>query len=374
MSTPFVAACYALVKSQFPDLSVREIQYLLQSTSVPASYVPDKSILSTVAHQGSGLVNPYTAITYQSTVFPGELNIQGTETYGDKPRIITIKNKSSRSKTYILSHQGAGLVEEFPYPDILTQPYESYYLGIPQYAKYGSVTFSTNQVLLGPGQSIDVEVTFSPPAEVDATRGPILSGFIKVSNNNDHFSIPYHGLPYSRFGTDYYDTGTFTGFPYPLTTYSLIGSDWVVAEDVMVLDWADYNNPVISVNTYHFTRHLRMDMLPANTTFVPDYYGFDKDQVIEYQFPDLPFSSSFLGYETYGAGNDFTDWSPGKIGFAWYSRTMNGPNGEQIQAKDGDYRLLMSVLRWGGGVEERESWQTYLSPVIRYVNTDAGNW
>jgi subtilisin family serine protease len=62
MATPFVAGCYALVKSQFPKLSLAEIRAKLQSTSTPVAYLPDKSILSTAIHQGAGLVNPYKAI------------------------------------------------------------------------------------------------------------------------------------------------------------------------------------------------------------------------------------------------------------------------------------------------------------------------
>jgi subtilisin family serine protease len=152
MATPFVAGCYALVKSQFPNLSVDAITVLLQSTSRPVPTVLDKNLLSTTVHQGAGLVNPYRAISYQSTVYPGELNIGSEDDFLGHPKNITITNKSTRSKRYVLGHQGAGYVEAFPYPDLLD--YDTWYsYGQPEYPNFGSASFSATSITIPPGQS-----------------------------------------------------------------------------------------------------------------------------------------------------------------------------------------------------------------------------
>lgn len=380
MATPFAAGCYALVKSQFPNLSVKEIQYLLQSTAMPVSTVSDKSILSTTIHQGAGLVNPYQAITFESSISPAELPIGDIDDYINKPKTFTIKNTSNRSKKYIISHQGAGLIEYAPYPDI-APPDWSYLYGLPQYAIYGSVEFSTNQVLLGAGQSIDIQVKFTPPsgAGVVASRQPFYSGYIKVTNNNDHFSIPYVGLPYSRFSADYFDASTNTGFPYPLTTFKYDSNgqnpgeypQYTVDTDIMICDWSTYENPFISISTFFLSRMMRLDILAANTTFESDIYGYDTNQVIDYQYSSSPFRNTFVGYETYGYFSVVDDPGPYKDWVAWYGRFAYDEEGNGHPLHDGDYRALVSVLRWGGDPEKRESWQTYLSPVIRWINTAA---
>lgn len=103
MATPFMAGCYALVKSRLPDLDVNELFTLLMNTATPLSWFYDKSILSSAVHQGTGLVNPKAALDYESLVTPQQLNLGGTASPVKKT--ITIKNRSTRSKSYVISHK-----------------------------------------------------------------------------------------------------------------------------------------------------------------------------------------------------------------------------------------------------------------------------
>lgn len=372
MATPFLAGCYALVKSKSPDLSVSDILSILQTTASPVSYVPDNSIVSTTVHQGAGLVNPYKAITFESAISPGEFSIRGTSDYENKPRKFTIRNKSSRSKTYIISHQGAGLVQHFPYPDVLF-PYEWYTFGTPQYAIYGSATFSTNQVLLGAGQSVDVEVKFSAPPRVDAAQNPIISGFIHISNNNDHFSIPYAGVPYDRLGEEYFDlSGRYTQPQFNLTPWDTFNYDLGPVYKVktfLEFDGSNYKYPQILTSFNFYSHHIRLDVLPPNTSYVPDLYGFNTTETFDYNFSNSTLSSKFLGYDTYGMAWDHVDSGLPDWGWlSWYGRQVTTDAGDMIAVGNGDYRLLLSILRAGGNAAERESWESFLSPVIRYIN------
>ncbi|KAH8596882.1 peptidase S8/S53 domain-containing protein [Bisporella sp. PMI_857] len=199
MATPFIAGCYALVKSKFPNLSISEITSLLQSTATPVSYAYDQKILSTAAHQGSGLVNPYKAILASSTISPSQLQIGDTDSFSNKPQKITIKNRSLLPVIYTVKHKGAGYTEYFPFPDLL-QPSDWYFWAFPQYSIYGSASFSSSVFTLFPGQSQTIDVTISPPKLTDAQihKTPVFSGFIEISSLLETYTIPYLGAPYSR--------------------------------------------------------------------------------------------------------------------------------------------------------------------------------
>ena len=57
MACPYAAGAYALVKSQFPEASVQTIRQKLQSTSRSIPYAYEKSLRSSIAQQGGGLIN-----------------------------------------------------------------------------------------------------------------------------------------------------------------------------------------------------------------------------------------------------------------------------------------------------------------------------
>ncbi|KAH8812930.1 peptidase S8/S53 domain-containing protein [Xylogone sp. PMI_703] len=370
MATPYFAACYALVKSQFPTLGVKEILALLQTTATPVSTLTDKSILSTAVHQGAGLVNPYQAITFESTISPGELSIGDTGDYVNVPKNITITNNSDRSKSYVISHVGAGYVEHFPYPDVL-QPDSWYLYGQPQYSIYADASFSSTKILVNAGESATIQVYFSPPSGIIASKNPIISGYIKITNNNDHFSVPYAGVPYSRLEQNYFDTSNTTGEPLPFETFNLFntaqGQVRVIDTGVAEFNLTTSEDPFVVVNTFFYTQSMRLDILPGNTTFVPDIYGFDKTAEYEYFPSSDAITSSFLGTPTYGLADNFLDQMPDKTWNAWFGQGVSIDAGPYVTLGEGDYRILISVLKWNADVSKRDSWETWLSPVIRYV-------
>jgi hypothetical protein len=211
MATPYVAACYALVRSQNPGLSVAEVLSLLQSSSTPIPYVYDHSILSTVAGQGAGMINPCNAIKFQTTITPSQLELGDTDNFLNVPQTITINNASPKSKTYTIKHQGAGYAEYFPYPDALTPQFANSW-GLPQYSIYGSVSFDVSTVTLAAGQSHKLSVTFTPPmlSPAQVHKTPVFSGFISISSSDETFNVPYIGVPYSRKNTNAIDLSNFT--------------------------------------------------------------------------------------------------------------------------------------------------------------------
>lgn len=57
MATPYVTGALALLKSKFPNASVRELRERLQATTKNVPYVYDKTINAPVAQQGGGVIN-----------------------------------------------------------------------------------------------------------------------------------------------------------------------------------------------------------------------------------------------------------------------------------------------------------------------------
>lgn len=116
MATPFLAASYALLKSQFPTYSVDQIRELLQTTCSPRKWIgagEDEAggMLSSTAQQGAGLVDVWKAVMAQTGISPGQIVVgdNSRTEYGEAN--ITITNRSPLAKTYRLAHVGAGYAD-----------------------------------------------------------------------------------------------------------------------------------------------------------------------------------------------------------------------------------------------------------------------
>jgi hypothetical protein len=114
-------------------------------------------------------------------------------------------------------------------------------------------------------------------------------------------------------------------------------------------------------------------LVPYNTSFVPDFYGFTFNDTNPYGVPDwaLPLQYPNLATvapssEDAGLTDSFGIWS--------YHDNMQHPSvytsgfGPYIGGKKlakGDYRALLRVLRWDADWEDEKGYQSWLSPVIR---------
>lgn len=315
MATPFVAACYALVRSQNPSLSVAEVISLLQSSSTPMQYVYDHSILSTVAGQGAGMINPYRAIKYQTTITPSQIELGDTDKFLNVPQTIKINNASPKSKTYTIKHQGAGYAEYAPYPDALTPAIANIW-GLPQYSIYGSASFSASTVTIPAGQSHEISVTFAPPnlSSAQIHKTPVFSGFISISSSDETFSVPYIGVPYSRKSTNAIDLSNFTisdgvknynvaqpcVFHYPGLFDD--NANWTIRINTQfeAYNLTAWEFPNIEVNFLTGGGDYEVHVLQGNTTFVPTHYGYDPTVKMEYMDTNHTPHETFQGVPSYG--------------------------------------------------------------------------
>ncbi|PVH84726.1 subtilisin-like protease [Cadophora sp. DSE1049] len=381
MATPYVSGALALLKSQFPNVSVQKLREILQSTASNVPYVYDKSLRSSVAQQGGGLINVYNAIHFESSVTPSELNLGDLDQL--KPRDITIENNSGRSKTYVISHEPAGETNLLPYLYRNTPTQEGISALPGLYPSYATVKFSSTSITIGAGQSANFTATFQPPNDIDDDFLPVYSGFIKITNNNDQFKVAYLGQPYSRYKADYIDATSDTGEKLPELVY--FDEEYAIhtVTDIWTFDFGlsvpGGGYPYLNWVTLQSSQYFRIDIVPYNTSFVPDFYGFTfnetnpygvPDSALPLQYPDLPFSDIGAGADTYGLWVDDT-FNRRPTAFLYYLEGVAYDYGEVPFGvlPEGDYRALLRVLRWGGDADKEEGYQSWLSPVIRVKRT-----
>ncbi|KAL2074241.1 hypothetical protein VTL71DRAFT_8019 [Oculimacula yallundae] len=377
MATPYVSGALALLKSQFPNASVQQLREKLQSTATTLSYAYDKSLRTSVAQQGGGLINVYKAVNFESAVSPSELNLGDLDLL--KPREITIENKSGRSKTYVISHEPAGETNLLPNLYRGNAPV----LGVDSlpglYASYATTKFSSTSITIGAGQKANFTVTFQPPTDIDDDFLPVYSGYIKITNNNDEFKVAYLGQPYSRYKADYIDASSNIGDKLP---QMLSYDENFIPHTVTEFEEFDFGlsvpgsgYPYLEWVTLQSSRYIRVDIVPYNTSFVPDFYGFTFNASNPYgvpasalplQYPNFPFSKLGVGAETYGLWTDTQQKYRPSL-FLYYLEGMAYDYGESPLGllPVGDYRALLRVLRWGGDYQKAADYQSWLSPVIR---------
>lgn len=397
MATPFVAGSYALVKSQFPDLSVQQIRELLQSTSSPvvSAYYPD--LLATAVQQGAGLINPYNAImsANATTITPTQFEIGDSDDYAGVTLNFTIANSSPESQTFEISHNGAALMYYHAFGVHPFLPGLSLWDTQPESATCASLTFPSDSITVAPGTTEEVTFVVSPPSDFDETKVPLISGFITVTSSLGYtYNLPYEGLPYSRWDAKYIDLGNQTlsatvSVPWPTmweddtdnNTFTYYNGSGIMVLDkrAIIIDNLEVG-PLI--NVLQPSKNVRADLLAANTTFVPDHYGYDTSVEWDYVLTEADYRNVMEDgvTPTYGLIGGANPWMP-YLGFiSWFDLTVTSPNDEWeddggvARTEVGDYRVLLSVLKWGGNITNFPAdWETWLGPVIRVIDEGLSN-
>lgn len=371
MATPFMAACYALVKSQNPDLSIKETYALLQnSAGAQLPWLYDTSILSSAAHQGAGTVNVHNALTWQSLVTPPQLNL-GT-TAKTVTTNFTITNRSNRAKTYTFSHKPAGVIQSAINNALLGQ----------QYPWYASAKFQYDSILIKGGESAVVEAYITPPQNVKAQLLPVYTGFIVVHNNYETYTIPYAGEPWdvsleaapllaANVLATNFDPSILVNVNAPsVHSYMFIQGSyfWTGPPDKTnrTFSMGDFGYPGITFGTTSTVDYVRLDLVPANTSFVPDVYGFDPKIVAippsELIIPSNLTLTTIVGLEVATVLLEF-EGPFNDIERFWWRNAQNVP-------PNGDYRAVVRVLEPGGTYENPDDWQSWLSAIL-HIDTNA---
>ncbi|KAJ3107287.1 hypothetical protein HDU97_004426 [Phlyctochytrium planicorne] len=202
MSSPYAAGAIALLLEAkgLGKLDFKSAKTLLMNTAEPKR-IFNSSMVDSVARQGAGLINIFKAITTKTLVEPPCLNLNDTK-YTKQHYTITITNQNTSPVTYTIDAFGAAMATGFvPGDDVLQFREKTNFT--PHYA---TVKFAKNNdrvdslnVTIPAGQSKQVNVHFTPPANAIAGLFPIFSGYIQLSaldgsSKKIVASVPYAGM------------------------------------------------------------------------------------------------------------------------------------------------------------------------------------
>jgi subtilisin family serine protease len=364
MSTPYLAASYALVKSQFPKASIAEITNRLQVNSKPVPWIWNNNMLSATYQQGAGLVNVFNAIYTKSTISPGQLKISDNSrdrVWGSKHHSLKTHQQNRRrtlSPTLVQATRTMTSNIWSPASNLFTEPPPSQHQPSPSH----------------PGQSTKVSFSVSPPSGVTPSNLPVFGGFINIADSDgDTFSIPYGGPPYSLYNTPYLlISSTSSGIDLP-SVYAFNADQSDTVYDTGLLDFVASYGFSGAIPTLQWTTEFSLSVLPANTSIKPDHYGFNKSTKYPYQPSAFAPNSTLFGYPSFGTvvNNTGLMWPANNSPFV-VDTSVTGNNGVSWQVGNGDYRWFAAVLRWGGTSGRQEDYDTWLGPVMRFVNGTGG--
>ncbi|KAH8891809.1 hypothetical protein GQ53DRAFT_719504 [Thozetella sp. PMI_491] len=403
MATPHVAGCYALIKQKFPNLTPQEIASRLQDTSTPLTQYGDPGFLTTVLQQGSGLINVFKALTYDTALSPTEFNLLDSSQLREES--FTIENLSGSSKTYHLANMPAAAVDALPFLDQKPVDWTWSLVNNPAYA---CASFPSRTVTVGPNSKETVKVTIKPPTGLNPSKLPTYGGYILVTDGEKQYVIPYQGVPYSRSEQQTLDTSNLSNITTkPLPPAGIPNVPLVRAIDINRRDndlmtftfpaWApppdsdedqdDDNNPLFFFVLRQPSPYLRLDAVSVDLadTFTPSSLGYDPTVKFTTNKPALPFDETFAGVPSYGMVFSLVggfDKPPsrfqeiyggyGQYGFQWSWAEVALSNGTLLQLPNADYRVLIRALKWGYDVEDANGYESWLSPILRVNISDPG--
>lgn len=322
MSSPHVAGAVALLLQAKPLLNPSSVRTLLLNSADPKlwSRAPSYGILDMVHRQGAGMLDIVGAIKATTTIEPAKLSLGEVE--GDSvSQTLTIKNASMQAKVYNLSHAPA-----------LASYTEYFSTGF--YDLFADASFSQDSVTIPPMGSAKVTVTITNPGYAGFQFG----GYIVLTSEDgtEQFSVPYAG-----FSGDYQAINTMVdnGNPYGLP-WLLQGGTIIADGDNPVYTLQGDDVPTFWVQLAHQARSLSGEvyMIDKKGRSVPYYRAFYEDY--------LPRNAS--------NGNI---WS-----FVFNGTTMAGQTLRVVP--DGNYYVVIKVLKALGDPNNPAHWETWTSPVF----------
>ncbi|KAJ3522214.1 hypothetical protein NMY22_g11986 [Coprinellus aureogranulatus] len=367
MAAPLAAGAGALLlefKGKSAEVA-RSARSLLQTT---AQYVhvdlTDNGPFQTLIQQGAGLINVYDALHTSTILSTGELILNDTANF-KADHTFQVTNTGSERKEYAISHIPAATAETFIPGTNLTAfgP-----LALADAA--GSATITPSTLVLEPGQSGEVEVSFTPPTGLDPTTFPVFSGFIQVATPSENpVHVSYVGGVGSLKDVTIIDT---TEEVLNIPTPVLLDSNGEVQVSPTNYTFTEFDYPTLLWRQLFGSPLWRADLVDVNTTvrstIQPRAIGLQErdEPVFSFPFEAARGSGTFAEVPTLGpifeeayiprndaSNNPFYFFDLLEPTFA---------NGTSIP--NGSYRLLFRILKVTGDRTKQEDYESWLSPIL----------
>ncbi|TID06749.1 Minor extracellular protease vpr [Colletotrichum higginsianum] len=195
MSTPFVAAVYALVGQVRGTLDQETLRSVIAATAQPKAWndgtTVSDDLLAPVAQQGAGLVQAWDAAHATTILSSTGISFNDTDHFVAE-HAFTVKNTAAEDVTYTLGHARAVTVYTFtpgtPQLVVARAP-------PPTADAWAEIAFDAGSLTVPAGGSAEVKFTAVAPTGLNATLLPVYSGYITLEGSNgETLSVPYLGV------------------------------------------------------------------------------------------------------------------------------------------------------------------------------------
>lgn len=190
MSTPLVAAIFALVGQARQDFDPQTLNSLVTTTATPVDWydgnVISGDVLAPPTQQGGGLAQAHRAAHATTLVSVSSISFNDTANFSPSGSF-TINNQGAEQATYSLGTVEAETMFTF-------NPGNDYpaYFPNPTANSTAKLSFSASGVTIPAGGSVEITVSCEPPA-ADEARLAVYSGYVTLNGADETLSIPYIG-------------------------------------------------------------------------------------------------------------------------------------------------------------------------------------
>ncbi len=343
MSSPHVAGAAALILQARPTMDPRAMMTLMQNSADPKNWSgnPGLGFLDFTYRQGAGMLDIVGTIQATTVVEPSQLSLGESEA-GPATHTLTVRNAGSSPVTYDLSHVTA--LSSGPNNACAATTCPTSYNTTGAFLAPATVAFSTPSVVVPAGGSATVDVTITANAGL-VDRG-LYGGYVVFTPQGGG---AVYRVPYAGFKGDYQSTQVLTptpnGFPWLAKTTN--GSTFSNNAAGVPYTMVGLDIPFFAIHLDHHARRVQFEVVRASDG-KPVHPVFYTTDVFDY------------------VGRNSTPG--GFFAFAWDGTRMHdngkGTPDHRKVVPNGQYRIVLKVLKALGDEDNPAHWETWTSPVI----------
>ncbi|HAX81260.1 MAG TPA: peptidase S8, partial [Actinobacteria bacterium] len=346
MSSPHVAGAAALMLEARPSTPAALMRDLLQNSADPAHWFgsSNPAYREPVHRQGAGMLDIDDAILQDTIVSPGKLALgESGGTDDGIVRQIRITNTSSDPITYTLGAEN--LVNSgFSLAPIATTGTFPDAEGIGFWLSGEFVEFSDDEVTVPAGGFADVTVTVYPELPDGAFDLVQYGGWVTVTPDDESDVLR---VPYAGFIGDYQEIVVLTPSAYgvfPALGVTADGNSFGLVGAGHVFTMQGFDIPYILLHLHHQSRLMTVEVFKADGR--PAHPAYYTAMVEEY----LPRNATNAGF----------------FAFPWDGTSLHsaGVKPKTKAVPDGEYYLVVNILKALGDTGNPAHWETFTTPIF----------
>ncbi|GBB98075.1 hypothetical protein RclHR1_03130016 [Rhizophagus clarus] len=303
-----------------------------------------------VDKQGGGLLNINEAIKTKAVIQPSKLLLNDSAHFKGTHQI-TITNTGNMTTKYTFNH--------IPTPSIRGW-FNNTWVNTDSFViqnHFAGVKLSKHSVLVRPGKTARITVKFTQPTNMPNDFG-IYSGYISIKDSAQRTTstIPYLGVK-----GDIHKIPILSNNPPPDILRPSDGVVIVKPNQIGQFTFTGDDFPVFEFTLNYGTRFLIMELFKSGDFTTSGFVGIP---IFQTGFSNPSFQFPRNGPATPVAQKP------------WSSRLVSDINGGNVTVPDGQYQLLLKILRPFGNPNNRNDFVTWKSPIIEIIdpsNTSVSN-